>query len=170
MSITANNTAIDITTTSWKYWLTGFTDGEGCFSVSFNQRSALKTGIEVRPSFSISQSDKRIPIQNRQKILHVIKDYFNCGEIRVYHLTGIATYETRNLFDIATKILPHFDQYPLMTIKDKDFQSLKKISSMMRSGLHLNNQGLQTIIEMSYAMNPSGKRKLSKEVLLKLLR
>ncbi|PJE66542.1 hypothetical protein COU93_03790 [Candidatus Shapirobacteria bacterium CG10_big_fil_rev_8_21_14_0_10_36_6] len=36
-------------------YISGFTDGEGTFSVSFSQCSRLKTQIEARPSFSISQ-------------------------------------------------------------------------------------------------------------------
>ena len=36
-------------------YISGFVDGEGTFSVSFSFNSRLKTCVEVRPSFSISQ-------------------------------------------------------------------------------------------------------------------
>jgi hypothetical protein len=37
------------------YYVSGFVDGEGCFSVLFEKKPRLKTSIEVRPSFSVSQ-------------------------------------------------------------------------------------------------------------------
>ena len=36
------------------WFITGLIEGEGCFSVSFSLRKRLRTGIETRPSFSIS--------------------------------------------------------------------------------------------------------------------
>ncbi|MBU1956035.1 MAG: LAGLIDADG family homing endonuclease, partial [Candidatus Margulisbacteria bacterium] len=44
------------------WYITGLCDGEGCFSVSFNLRSKLKTGIEVRPSFSVSLNKRDLEI------------------------------------------------------------------------------------------------------------
>jgi hypothetical protein len=61
--------------TDFAWYLTGFVDGEGCFSVSFTKRGKLKTGIEVRPSFSIGQNRRSLPVLERAK------DYFGCGAI-----------------------------------------------------------------------------------------
>ncbi len=154
---------------AWKNWLTGFIDGEGCFSVSFTKRQKLSFGVEVRPSFSVAQSDKRIPIQKRKKVLEIIKQYFRCGNLRTDRSTGMVIYETRNVTDIATKILPHFDIYPLLTVKNEDFESFKKIIILMRANQHVNKQGLQIIIDTAFKMNPSGKRKNTKETLLKII-
>lgn len=38
-------------------YITGYVDGEGCFTVTFNRRPAMNTGWELRPSFSVSQAD-----------------------------------------------------------------------------------------------------------------
>lgn len=40
------------------FWVTGFVDGEGCFSIHFVENKKFKLGLEVRPSFSIGQSKK----------------------------------------------------------------------------------------------------------------
>ena len=162
-------TRIDLTNPKWANWLTGFIDGEGCFSVSFTKRAKLTFGVQVRPSFSVAQSNKRVPIQKRKQVLETIKQYFGCGEIRVDRATGMAIYESRNLTDIATKILPHFDKYPLLTVKNEDFESLKKITVLMRANQHLNKLGLEKIIFIAFKMNPSGKRKNTKQALLEFL-
>ena len=57
-------------------YVTGFVDGEGCFSVSFNWRAKLNTGIEIRPSFSISQNVRSLTI------LRELYQFFKCGGIR----------------------------------------------------------------------------------------
>ena len=40
-------------------YISGYVDGEGCFTVSFSPRSKLRVGWEVRPSFSVSQNADR---------------------------------------------------------------------------------------------------------------
>lgn len=144
-------------------YITGFTDGEGCFSVSFNQRSKLKTNIEVRPSFSISQ--KRYSLQ----VLESIQNYFQCGGIRYSKHDGTYKYEVRSLSDLNNIIIPHFQKYPLQTAKHNDFERFQKICLMMKQNLHQNSHKLEEIIETAYEMNTSGKRKYKKHDLLKLL-
>jgi hypothetical protein len=39
-------------------YVTGFVDGEGSFLVSFSKRAKMLTGIEVRPSFTVSQHER----------------------------------------------------------------------------------------------------------------
>ena len=57
-------------------YISGFTDGEGTFSVSFSQCLRLKTRIEARPSFSISQHKRS------KEILLKIKKHFSVGRRR----------------------------------------------------------------------------------------
>lgn len=59
----------------FKSYITGFTDGEGTFSVSFSHRAKLRTNIEARPSFSISQHKRNL------EILKEIREYFGVGSI-----------------------------------------------------------------------------------------
>ena len=41
------------------WYLSGYTDGEGSFIISFSPREKLKVGIEVRPSFAVAQRKDR---------------------------------------------------------------------------------------------------------------
>ena len=40
-------------------YISGYVDGEGCFTISYSPRIKLRTGWEVRPSFSVSQNADR---------------------------------------------------------------------------------------------------------------
>ena len=142
-------------------YITGFVDGEGCFSVSFSMRSKMNFGIEVRPSFSVSQNQRNLAI------IRDLHRYFECGAVRFSRRDQNYKYESRNITDLVTKIIPHFQRYPLLTSKKKDFDSFHAICRMIRQNLHLNRDGLRQIIELAYEMNESGKRKYSKQELLK---
>lgn len=39
-------------------YITGYVDGEGCFTVTFNQKVKALLGWEFRPSFSVSQTTR----------------------------------------------------------------------------------------------------------------
>ncbi len=143
------------------FWITGFVDGEGCFSVSFSLRNKW---IEVRPSFSISQTGKRFCTT-----LESIKEFFQCGSIRYSAVDGTYKYEVRSLEDLRIRILPHFQNYPLETPKREDWQQLCRVCDLMACNLHKNKEGLTEIIELGYSMNPSGKRRYEKEELLNLI-
>lgn len=144
-------------------YLTGFTDGEGSFSVSFNSRSKLRTGIEVRPSFAIAQNEASLAV------LEKIRDYFGCGNIRYSAGDNTYKYEVRSLDNLTKIIIPHFVKFPLLTAKNKDFESFKVICEMMVQHRHQDKAELDQIIDLALKMNPSGKRKYDKNQLLQFV-
>lgn len=144
-------------------YITGFTDGEGCFQVSFSKRSKMKLGIEVRPSFSISQHKRS------KGIIIFIQDYFNCGGVRYSKHDQNYTYEVRSIVDLIRVIIPHFEQYPLQTDKKNDFEVLKKICFLINSNHHLNKQGLMEILTLSKDINTIGNKKFNREDLLQMV-
>ena len=147
----------------FKSYITGFVDGEGTFSVSFNYRAKLKTKIEVRPSFSISQHKRSL------EILEKIQKYFGVGGIRFSKRDQNYKYEVRSIKDLITKIIPHFQKYPLQTTKQKDFEIFTDICQLMYTNHHRNPKHLRMIIDNAYTMNESGKRKYLKSKLLKFM-
>lgn len=142
-------------------WVSGFTDGEGCFSVSFNKREKLSVGVEVRPSFSIGQK------AHSRESLDKLQNYFKCGAIRYSSKDGLYKYEVRNLNDLFEKIIPFFEKYPLETMKQRDFENFAQICRAMKQGQHLNSTGIKEIFEKAYNMNLSGKRARPKEELIR---
>ena len=149
--------------TEFSWYITGFADGEGCFSVSFNRRAKLKTGIEVRPSFSIAQNKRSL------QVLKDIHTYFGCGAIRFSKHDQMYRYEVRSISDIQKRIIPHFQKYPLRTSKARDFEIFAEVCELIHQSKHLNSDYLEQIIRKSYLMNESGTRRNTQEDLLKIL-
>lgn len=149
--------------TDFAWYVTGFTDGEGCFSISFTLRAKLQTGIEVRPSFCVAQNRRSL------QVLKDIHTYFGCGAIRFSKRDQMYKYEVRSVKDLMTRIIPHYQKFPLRTAKEQDFERFAKICAMIYASQHLNVNYLQEIIQESYLMNVSGLRRYTQEELLKIL-
>lgn len=147
-----------------KWWVTGFVDGEGCFSVSFTRRERRPMKLEVRPSFSLAQSHGR-----GMHSLKALQVFFGCGHVRPVRRDGTYTYEVRRLQDLWTRVIPHFQAYPLVIPKGEDFARFVRICALMRRNLHHSPEGLLEIIDLAMKMNPSGKRRYDREALLTML-
>jgi hypothetical protein len=144
-------------------WITGFTDGEGCFSISITQRQKNNFGLDVQPSFSIGQKS------HSKESLKKIQEYFGCGFIRPSQKDGMYKYEVRSIKDLVDTIIPFFNKNTLETAKLKDFHIFEECCREISQGQHLNEKGLKKIIENTHKMNPSGKRKYTKEELIKII-
>src|SRR3989338_2274924 len=120
-------------------YITGYVDGEGCFTVTFNRRPKMLIKWELRPSFSVSQNE------DRRQVLDVIREYFGCGYIRRDYSDKTVKFEIRDHKELMTKVIPHL-------------------------GKHLTKGGFIEIIELAYQMNGSGKRRRTKEEIIKDLR
>jgi hypothetical protein len=53
----------------------------------------------------------------------------------------------------VTKVIPHFDKYPLKTQKYSDYLLFKEAVMIMQSGEHLTIEGLQKIINIRASLN-----------------
>ena len=145
-------------------YISGYVDGEGCFCVSFSYRPRnIKLGWEVKPSFAVGQN------YDRREVLDLIQRYFDCGFMRRDYGDKTLKYEVRRIDDLIEKIIPHFKKYPLISAKQKDFLLFADICRKIKSQKHLDRNGLQEIIKLSYQMNGSGKRKFSlKEMIARI--
>ena len=145
-------------------YISGYIDGEGCFSISFSKREKFLVGWETKPSFSVSQNE------DRAQILFLIQKIFKCGFIRRDYSDKTLKYEVRSLDDLVNKVIPHFEKHPLLSDKQKDFNFFKKVCFLMQKEMHKNKTGLNKIISLAFKMNPSGKRKYMKAEMQKALR
>jgi hypothetical protein len=144
-------------------YLSGYVDGEGCFTVSISPRRTLAVGWEVRPSLSVSQNG------DRSEVLLLLQTYFGYGTIRPDRSDKTLKWEVRSLSVLLVKIIPHFEMYPLLSGKQRDFELFADICHRMARGEHLERTGLQWIVRLAARMNPSGKRGYDPESIVRSL-
>lgn len=144
-------------------YLTGYADGEGSFCISFSPRQRFLTKLEVRSSFSVSQNG------DRKEVLELFQKFLNCGAIRPNPSDRTFKYEVRSIKDLVTKIIPHFQKYPLLSSKKKEFDRFVLICHLVHEGKHLKKDTLKEIVNISYQMNGFGARRYTKQELLEVL-
>jgi LAGLIDADG DNA endonuclease family protein len=88
-------------------YISGYADGEGCFTVSIAPRASLAVGWEVRPSFSVSQNG------DRAEVLYALQAYFGCGSIRPDRSDRTLKWETRKLDKLVERVVASF--HPIST-------------------------------------------------------
>ena len=103
------------------WWIVGFTDGEGCFSVSTFRNRTCKSGFQTLYEFVITQSEES------RSALEAIKSYFGCGNIYINHRYDnhhhdLLRYCVRRQDDLRNKIIPFFKKYRLQTTKRAQFE------------------------------------------------
>jgi len=140
-----------------KAYLSGFVDGEGCFCVSLNKSKRHTFGWEIRPSFSASQND------DRAEVLEMLKQYFGCGTIRPDRSDRTVKYEVRSVKELVKRVLPHFEENPLLSSKQREYERFVEVCRAIYRGEHKTRDGFKRIVQLAFEMNPSGNRKYSIE-------
>ena len=135
-----------------KSYLSGYADGEGCFCVTFNKSKRHKFGWDIRPSFSVSQN------ADRSEVLLIFQRELGCGFIRPDRSDRTLKFEVRSVSELAFKVVPHFEQYPLLSSKQQDFETFAQIVLLMYDKEHLKPDGFETIVKLAAQLN-TGSRK-----------
>ena len=141
-------------------YISGYVDGEGCFTISIAPRPTLRVGWEVRPSLSVSQNG------DRDQVLLMIQRYFGCGTLRPDRSDLTMKWEVRNLTLLVSRVVPHFEAYPLLSGKQRDVELFTAVCERMVKGEHLDPVGLAAIVRLVGEMNPSGVRRYSPATIL----
>jgi LAGLIDADG DNA endonuclease family protein len=141
-------------------YISGFADGEGCFTVSISPRATIVVGWEVRPSFSVSQN------ADRSEVLLAIQRYFDCGALRPDRSDRTLKWEVSSLPLLWGRVIPHFRAYPRLSGKRQDFDLFANICARMVRGDHHFPASLKEIVRLAGQMNPSGKRGYLPELIL----
>jgi hypothetical protein len=121
-------------------WLAGFVSGEGNFMIRLMNSSTHKLGYQVGLRFQITQHSKdKVLMEN-------IVNYLECGYLSVRG--DIIDYHVTKFSDILEKIIPFFDKYPILGVKQKDFEYFKSVASIIQNKKHLTEEGLLKIKEI----------------------
>lgn len=127
-------------------WMAGFTAGEGCFLVA-EFKSTTKLGATPRLRFSITQHSR-----DEQLLLNFVT-YLGCGRYTVRPSGDAGDFLCTKFSDIVNKIIPFFNEYPIIGSKLKDFEDWKKVAELMSSKAHLTIEGLDQIRKIKKGMN-----------------
>src|SRR5579862_3504599 len=122
-------------------WITGFVDGEGCFSIhvvrqpSREHRKGYRTGYQVAHQFVVTQGARSV------ECLRMLQEFFGTG--RLYenrrddnHKENLWQFVVAKRSDLLEKIIPFFEQYPLRTSKKVDFSKFARCVRLMNTNEH----------------------------------
>ena len=127
------------------WWVTGYTDGEGCFTIKTIAAKTTKIGYTVRLTYQISVHPSDI------EILYKLKAYFNnVGNIII--TKNYVSYRVTNLSDIINVIIPHFKAYPLQSTKIVSYYLFNAVATIMKNNDHVTLKGYREILSHKAAL------------------
>src|SRR5205814_7769015 len=129
-----------------------FVDGEGCFSISVVRNPGCCSGWQVQHEFSVTQAASSRPA------LELVVEVFGCGSIIENHRTDnhlerLLRFSVKRRDDLLVKVLPFFEERPLITAKQLDFEKFASVLRMMQAGEHLTESGLRVIARITEQVN-----------------
>jgi len=128
------------------WFISGFSDAEGCFLVLVRKSSKNLLGWQLEVNFAINLHARDLDL------LKLIQAYFGTGRISKPR-NGCCDFTIGSLDQIITKVIPHFDKYPLKTNKYSDYLLFKQVVMIMQRKEHLTAEGLQNIINIRASLN-----------------
>lgn len=136
-------------------FFTGFVQADGCFHVNIQKDSTAKHTIRLKPSFYVTQlniSSKKI-----SPLLRLGRDLLQTGHYVYDSRTNCSSLCVNTLKNLKNNVLPHFEKYPLLSRKKKDYLVFKEIVEKMSEKLHLDNKVFPLLVEKIISMNSNGQ-------------
>jgi hypothetical protein len=97
----------------------------------------------------------------RASILLFLQTHLMCGRIRRNARRGgrdkALVFVVRNRQDLLTKVIPFFEAHPLLSEKQKEFETFASIVRDMESGVHLEESGFKRLLHRAIRMNGDGR-------------
>ena len=137
------------------WWLVGFVDGEGCFSVAIHKNPHVRRtrGWQLTPVFQVYQHEKE------HELLERVRRFFGTGRIvSKGPNSNVLTYTVSSMRELAESIIPFFGEHrPL--VKGPDFDRFAEIVRSMQAKEHLEPDGFERCVRLAYEMNAHGKQR-----------
>lgn|SRR5665811_1023666 len=136
----------------FEQWIVGFVDGEGCFSISVVRNRGCRLGWQVQHEFSVTQA------ASSRNALEGLGRYFECGRIiensrHDNHREPLLRYSVKRRAELVERIIPFFEDNPLITAKRTDFTKFAAVVHSMERREHLELSGLEGIARTTETMN-----------------
>jgi hypothetical protein len=135
-------------------YLSGFIDGEGCFSVSVHPHPTTRNGWLLDPCFQVYQH------KDNAVILEKIRDFLGCGRITPKGPnSNVLTYSIDSRKHLERVLIPFLDAFPIASNKRNDFYKFREIVLAMQKGEHKEKKGFSRLTELAFSMNKRGKQR-----------
>jgi len=136
------------------YYIAGFVDGEGSFSVSIKKLPTAKFGWVIDPCFQVYQHKKNI------HLLELLKKFFQAGYIKPKSpKSNTYVYCISDRRTLKEKILPFFKKHKFLTDKWENFLKFSQIIERMEKKDHHTLEGFKAIVKLACSMNDKGKQR-----------
>jgi len=130
------------------WFITGLFDGESSFVVAILKNSKYKTGWNVQSRVQIKMHKKD------RALIQSIKGFFgDIGYVSKPNNSSTVEFRVSTLKDLVDVILPHFDNYPLVTKKYSDYLLFKQIVLLMLNKEHNTLEGIQKTVNIKASLN-----------------
>lgn len=127
---------------------TGLFDAESSFVVTILKNSRYKTGWTVQPIIQIKMHEK-----DRNLIKSVQEFFGGIGYLSEPNNRSTVEFRVSTFKYLVNVIIPHFDNYPLITKKSLDYILFKQIVTLMKTKEHTSLAGLQKIVNIKASIN-----------------
>ncbi len=145
-------------------YLSGFTDGEGCFYVGFSKRIDLPLKWQVITEFHLSQNP------GGKNVLEALRQRLGCGYLKPNHAQSLKDRTwvliVKDRRELKEKLVPFFKEHPLHTSKREDFNVFVQVLGLIEQGKHLTKDGFKKIVELVFSTKRITNKRYSKEALL----
>jgi len=137
------------------WWVVGFVDGEGCFSVSIHRNGLARpsNGWHIQPTFQVSQH------RDKRDVLEELSDFFGCGKVRSKGRgSSVDVYVVHSTIQLLERVIPFFERHRLRVKRD-DFETFAFITRAIRDRSHHRPDVFEQVVRQAYAMNARGKQR-----------
>ncbi len=133
-------------------YIAGYVDGEGSFSVSVQRNPTCRVGFQLVPEFHVSQNG------DRAQVLELIRARLGCGRIRPNSKRDRAlVLVVRNREHLLERVIPFFEQNPILSTKHVDFEKFAAIVRELALGNHRTDAGFHRLLQLALSMNGGGR-------------
>lgn len=116
------------------HWLSGFVDGEGCFTLHLAEhKRPNRNYLVAQAAFTLSMRADESPA------LRLVQSYWGCGSLAEFRPTYAkhldckpqSVYRVTNAPDLHRILVPHFDRYQLRAKKRNDYAIWREAVAML---------------------------------------
>jgi hypothetical protein len=131
------------------WYITGISDGEGSFQITIqDMKGKGLTGFKPFLEFKITQKNQSV------EVLFEIRKFFGYGRICIDNRkSDTMKFVITNVNDLAYKLIPHFDKYPLITSKFLNYSDFKSALMLIKKKEHFKYEGIQKLKLIKSTMN-----------------